>query len=112
MMGPAPGCPSALRPKLELRKGHERKARRLALTIDQGWATLEADVVKAVRDAALVWQRAGFEVEEIALDLEIDDGDLRETIEKALFSTAIGAELIELDSKKQELTSYGRRFVE
>jgi aspartyl-tRNA(Asn)/glutamyl-tRNA(Gln) amidotransferase subunit A len=57
-------------------------------------------------------ERAGAIVEEVALHLETNDRTLRETIEKALFSTAIGADLIELADKKDQLTTYGRRFVE
>jgi Asp-tRNA(Asn)/Glu-tRNA(Gln) amidotransferase A subunit family amidase len=37
---------------------------------------------------------------------------LREAIEKALFSTAIGADLIDLATKTERMTTYGRRFVE
>jgi hypothetical protein len=48
---------------------------------------------------------------EIDLRLETTDFYLRETIEKALFSTAIGADLIDLDSKTDQMTTYGRRFV-
>jgi amidase len=33
------------------------------------------------------------------------------TIEKALFSTSIGADLIDLDAKTDQMTTYGRRFV-
>jgi amidase len=112
MMGPAPGCPSTLRPKLELPAPTGKRSRRLALSLDQGWATVEADVNAAVRNAVRALERAGHTVEEIALDLETDEPSLRETVEKALFSTALGAELIELDSRKDELTSYGRRFVD
>ena len=39
-------------------------------------------------------------------------GSYVKTIEKALFSTALGAALIKLDSKKQLLTPYARRFVD
>ena len=112
MMGPARGCPSTLRPKLELAMTREAKPRRIALSLDQGWATVETDVSTAVHDAVRAFERAGHRVEEITLDLETDGRRLRETIEKALFSTALGAELIELDSRKDEMTSYGQRFVD
>jgi Asp-tRNA(Asn)/Glu-tRNA(Gln) amidotransferase A subunit family amidase len=69
-------------------------------------------VDRAVRDAVRNFEPAGHTVEEIFLNLETDGPRLRETIEKALFSTALGANLIELDSRKNELTSYGRRFVD
>jgi Asp-tRNA(Asn)/Glu-tRNA(Gln) amidotransferase A subunit family amidase len=112
MMGSAPGCPSTLRPKLDLEMPRERPKRRLALSLNQGWAALDADVIAAVRQAAGALERAGHTVEEIALDLGTDGHSLRATIEKALFSTALGAELIELGSKRHELTSYARRFVD
>jgi amidase len=112
MMGPAPGCPAVLRPKLELPTEYPRAPRRLALSLDQGWARLEPDVRTAAVDAAKTFERAGFVVEEISLPLETDDAHLRETIEKALFSTAIGGSLVRLRSKQDALTGYARRFVE
>ena len=50
-------------------------------------------------------------MDEVDLRLETTDFRLRETIEKALFSTAIGADLIDLDTKTDQMTTYGRRFV-
>src|SRR3954468_15588661 len=63
MMGPARGCPAVLQPKLELpqRRG-KNEARRIALSHDQGWATLDQDVAEAVYNAARVWTQAGYEV--------------------------------------------------
>jgi amidase len=58
------------------------------------------------------FESAGHVVEEVELALETSDVMLRDTIEKALFSTALGAELIDLAPKADRLTSYGRRFVE
>jgi Asp-tRNA(Asn)/Glu-tRNA(Gln) amidotransferase A subunit family amidase len=112
MMGPAPGCPSALRPKLELAMPLKRRSFRLALSLDQGWARIEPDVIAAVLGAVHVFEAAGHSVEMVTLDFETDDRKLRETIEKALFSTALGAALIKLDSKKEDLTTYARRFVD
>jgi len=112
MMGPARGCPSTLHPKLELAMPGEKRRRRLALCLDQGWARIESDVDGAVRDAVRALEQVGHTVEEVALGLETDEHRLRETIEKALFSTALGADLIELHSRKHDLTSYGRRFVD
>jgi amidase len=111
MMGPAPGCPAVL-PKLELPADPSRKARRLALNLDQGWARIAPDVRKAALDAAAQFERTGYVVDEITLPLDTDDHAIRETIEKALFSTLIGAPLIELTEKKDRLTTYGRRFVD
>jgi Asp-tRNA(Asn)/Glu-tRNA(Gln) amidotransferase A subunit family amidase len=112
MSGPAPGCPAVLRPKLEIPSEYQRNSRKLALSLDQGWARLEPDVRANTLAAARLLEKAGYEVEEVDLVLETSDGQLRETIEKALFSTALGAELIELASQSHHLTTYGRRFVE
>jgi len=69
-------------------------------------------VRKAALDAAAQFERTGYVVDEITLPLDTDDRAIRETIEKALFSTLIGAPLIELTEKKDRLTTYGRRFVD
>jgi Asp-tRNA(Asn)/Glu-tRNA(Gln) amidotransferase A subunit family amidase len=45
-------------------------------------------------------------------NLETDGAKLRQTVEKALFSTAIGAQLIEIGEKKDQMTTYGRRFAD
>jgi amidase len=112
MSGPAPGCPAVLRPKLELPYDYPRtKPQRLAFSVDQGWARIDPDVRANATAAIKAFESAGYIIEEVALPLETSDVKLRETIEKALFSTAIGAELIELASKVDRLTTYGRRFV-
>jgi amidase len=112
MSGPAPDCPATLRPKLELPLNYPTRPLRLALSLDQGWARLEPDVrsntIAAIREV----EAAGAVVDEIDLELETSDIKVRETIEKALFSTALGAELIELSPHASCLTTYGRRFVE
>jgi len=112
MMGPAPGCPAVLQPKLSLPRSSSTAPHRIGLSIDQGWARIKPDVRATVLKAAHAWEAAGYEVEEIALPLETDGATIRATIEKALFSTALGASLIELTDKASELTTYGRRFVE
>jgi amidase len=112
MTGPAPGCPAVLRPCLALPERFDTTPRRIALSLDQGWARLEPDVRACVARAAALLQRAGHAVEAIELPLETSDRKLRETIEAALFSTSIGAPLIALAGKQDQLTSYGRRFVE
>jgi Asp-tRNA(Asn)/Glu-tRNA(Gln) amidotransferase A subunit family amidase len=111
MTGPAPGCPAVLRPKLELPDRFASTPRRIALSIDQGWARLEPDVRACVFAAAARLEHAGHAVEEVELDLDTSGSKLRETIERALFSTAIGASLIALADKKDQLTGYARRFV-
>jgi amidase len=112
MSGPAAGCPAVLRPALELPLDHAfPRAFRLALSLDQGWSNLEPDVRANALDAVKVLQEAGAHVEEIELQFETSDAKLRETIEEALFSTALGANLIELVPKLDRLTTYGQRFV-
>jgi len=113
MCGPAPGCPAVVDPKLELPSEPQTDLRwKIALCMDQGWAQIDPDVRKNTLAAVRRLEAAGAVVDEVELDLETDDGKLREAIEKALFSTAIGAELIELADQKSRMTRYGRRFVE
>jgi amidase len=113
MSGPAPGCPAVLQPKVELPltpRAHSRW--KIALCMDQGWAQIDPDIRANTLAAARRLEGAGMIVDEVELDLEMDDSKLRATIEKALFSTAIGAELIEVAENKNCLTTYARRFVE
>jgi Asp-tRNA(Asn)/Glu-tRNA(Gln) amidotransferase A subunit family amidase len=113
MCGAAPGCPAVLEPKLELPLTYQSGLRwKIALSLDQGWARIDPEIRANTIAAVNRLQDAGIIVDEVALDLETDDSKLRQTIEKALFSTAIGAELIELADRKDRLTTYGRRFVE
>jgi Asp-tRNA(Asn)/Glu-tRNA(Gln) amidotransferase A subunit family amidase len=112
MSGPAPGCPAVL-PREPLTAPQSRSGHpfRIALSMDQGWARLDTDVRANTLAAAKFLEAAGAVVNEVDLGLETTDFHLRETIEKALFSTAIGAELIDLDTKTDQMTTYGRRFV-
>jgi Asp-tRNA(Asn)/Glu-tRNA(Gln) amidotransferase A subunit family amidase len=113
MTGPAPGCPAVLSPKLELPLACQPRSRcKVALCMNQGWARLESEVRANTLAAVARLEAAGCLVDEVDLDLQTDDTKLRQTIEKALFSTAIGAELIELADRKDRMTTYGRRFVE
>jgi Asp-tRNA(Asn)/Glu-tRNA(Gln) amidotransferase A subunit family amidase len=113
MSGPAPGCPAVLMPKLELPLDPPAKRDwKIALCMDQGWASLAPDVRTNTLQAAKVLEAAGAIVDEVELNLETTDAELRETIEKALFSTALGANLLELAPKRHQLTTYARRFVE
>jgi Asp-tRNA(Asn)/Glu-tRNA(Gln) amidotransferase A subunit family amidase len=112
MTGPAPGCPAVLRPAITLPlTSASAKELRVAVSLDQGWATLEDDVRKSCLAAVKCLESAGAKCEEIELELGTDDGQLRTAIEKALFSTAIGGDLAELDAEDKRLTSYARRFV-
>jgi Asp-tRNA(Asn)/Glu-tRNA(Gln) amidotransferase A subunit family amidase len=112
MSGPAPGCPSVLEPKLELPLHPKHRRWKIALSMDQGWARIDPDIRVNTLAAVKLLEAAGAVVDEVKLDLETDDCHLRTTIEKALFSTAIGAELIELAEHKNRITTYGRRFVD
>jgi Asp-tRNA(Asn)/Glu-tRNA(Gln) amidotransferase A subunit family amidase len=111
MTGEAPGCPAVLRPRLELPARFGATPRKIALSLDQGWARLEPDVRNCVAQAAMRLERAGHVIEEVELPLDTSGDKLRETIEATLFSTAIGAPLIALADRTDQLTSYGRRFV-
>jgi Asp-tRNA(Asn)/Glu-tRNA(Gln) amidotransferase A subunit family amidase len=109
--GPAPGCPAVLE-KVELPLSYPHFQWKIALCMDQGWARIDQEIRANTFAAVKRLEAAGAIVDEVNLDLETDDSKLRETIEKALFSTAIGGELIELAGKKDLLTTYGRRFVD
>ncbi|MFL6799151.1 MAG: amidase [Xanthobacteraceae bacterium] len=112
LTGPAPGSPAVLRPALRLPTHAPGRACKIALSLDQGWARLEPDVRANTLEAARLLEQAGAVVEEINLDLATTDRQMREAIEKALFSSAIGGELVELAPDADKLTTYGRRFVE
>jgi amidase len=79
--------------------------------MDQGWAQVEPDVRANTMAAMNCLRDSGVQVDEIELPLETSDDRLREAIEKGLFSTAIGADLVDLKSKAEQMTTYGRHFV-
>jgi amidase len=112
MCGPAPGCPAVIEPKLELPLDPKPESWKIALCMDQGWAKIDPEIRANTETAVSLFRASGAIVDEVDLDLETDDSNLREAIEKALFSTAIGADLIELADSKDRMTTYGRRFVE
>jgi Asp-tRNA(Asn)/Glu-tRNA(Gln) amidotransferase A subunit family amidase len=112
MSGPARGCPAVLRPKLELPlTAPAGKKFRIAVSLDQGWANLDPDVRTNALAAVERLRDTGASVEEIDLPLESSGGRLREAIEKGLFATAIGADLIDLEARSDQMTTYGRHFV-
>src|SRR3954468_20923474 len=76
MSGPAAGCPAVLRPKLELPLEYTPKPRKLALSIDQSWATIAPDVRANVYAAAQLFERAGYVVDEVDLALETSDAKM------------------------------------
>jgi Asp-tRNA(Asn)/Glu-tRNA(Gln) amidotransferase A subunit family amidase len=112
MTGPAPGCPAVLRPKLELPLDYPSNRWKAAVCMDQGWATLDPEVRTLALAAAGVLEAEGVLVDEVELPLDTTDIGLRETIEKALFSTALGADLLEVTPERDRLTTYGRRFLD
>jgi amidase len=111
MSGSAPGCPAVLPRQPLVPAPGSLHTFRIALSMDQGWASLDTDVRANTLAAAKLLEGAGAVVDEIDLRLDTTDFHLRETIEKALFSTAIGADLIDLDTQTDKMTTYGRRFV-
>jgi Asp-tRNA(Asn)/Glu-tRNA(Gln) amidotransferase A subunit family amidase len=112
MTGPAPGCPAVLQPRLELPLvAAPTKQFRVAVSIDQGWATIDPEVRANTWAAVKCLEDYGVGVDEIKLPLETGDAQMRAAIEKGLFSTAIGADLVDLKSKAGQMTTYGRHFV-
>ena len=112
MTGPAPACPAVLRPGIQLPDCYPARRWRIALSMDQGWAAIDPEVRTNTLSAAKCLEASGARVQEVELPLETTEVKLRETIEGALFSTAFGADLLELEPHKDQLTSYGRRFVD
>jgi amidase len=108
--GPVGGLP-AISPVLHLPQSNPPiKGWKIAFTLDQGWAEVDADVAENTRAAVAVLRQAGAIVHEVDLRLRMSDGDLRRAIEKALFSTSAGGELAELRGNYRRMTSYGVRF--
>ena len=83
---------------------------KIALSMDQGWAAVSPDVKRNTLAAAEVLREAGATVETVHLRLGMSDANIRQAIESALFSTAVGGELSELTAHSAKLTRYGRRF--
>jgi Asp-tRNA(Asn)/Glu-tRNA(Gln) amidotransferase A subunit family amidase len=111
LSGPTRDAPS-IRPILKLpTKAPSIRGWKLALTMDQGWARIAPDVARNTKAAVLLLRQAGAIVNQVDLDLGLDERGIRQTIEKALFSTAIGGELAQLSRRQQKLTTYGKRFV-
>jgi Asp-tRNA(Asn)/Glu-tRNA(Gln) amidotransferase A subunit family amidase len=108
LAGPAGDAPAVL-PKLTLpRRYPSIRGWKIALSMDQGWASVPPDVKRNTMAAAALLRKAGATIEAVNLRLGMDGTDIRQAIEKALFSTAIGGELAEVARAK--LTTYGRRF--
>jgi amidase len=85
MAGPAPGCPSVLPRELFAPPPGSAHVFRIALSLDLGWASLDADVRANTLAAEKLLEQAGAVVNEIDLRLETNGFHLRETIESLVF---------------------------
>jgi amidase len=112
MSGAVPGSLTAIKPKLDLPLDYPTiTGWKIAFDMTQGWAQLDVDVRSATFDALRALERAGAVIEEVDLKLATSSLEIRDAIEKALFSTALGAELAELAPQTTHLTTYAQRFV-
>src|SRR5215216_216410 len=113
MAGPAPGSLPTLRPKLELPHAYPGlKDWRIAFSMDQGWAQIAPEIRNNTLAALRLLEASGAVIEEVDLRLEVTDAELRALMEKSLLSGPLGADLVELVPRLDELTTYGRYFVE
>ena len=111
LTGPHEAGP-AVRPVLSLARRHSGiKGWKIAVSMNQGWARVDSDV-EANTHAAVAWlKKAGAGVDYVDLELGLKARSIRQGIEKALFSTAIGGELITRAQGRKNLTTYARRFL-
>lgn len=113
LSGPAPYTPTALRPKLELPLSYPSiKGMRIAFSMNQGWAEIDADTQANTREALRVFERQGAVIDEVDLNLGVDGPALRTALVNALLSGGFGEDLKQLNAYSDQLTSYGRYFSE
>lgn len=113
LSGPAPYTPTSLRPKLELPLSYPSiKGMRIAFSMNQSWAEIDADTQANTREALRVFERQGAVIEEVDLNLGVDGPTLRTALVNALLSGGFGADLKQLNTYSDQLTSYGRYFSE
>ena len=113
LSGPAPYTPTALRPKLKLPLRYPSiKGMRIAFSMNQGWAEIDADTQANTREALRVFERQGAVIEEVDLNLGVDGPALRTALVNALLSGGFGEDLKQLNAYSDQLTSYGRYFSE
>jgi len=86
------------------------KGWKIALSMDQGWAAVEPDVKDNVLAATRILEDAGARVESVRLNFKMNGSQLRQVVEQALFSTAVGGEMA--GRPRGKLTTYGKRFRE
>jgi Asp-tRNA(Asn)/Glu-tRNA(Gln) amidotransferase A subunit family amidase len=84
------------------------KGWKIALSMNQGWAAVEPDVRDNIRVAIRILEDAGARVERVRPNFKMSGSELRQTLERALFSTAVGGEMAGRPHGK--LTTYGKRF--
>lgn len=111
--GPAPGVINSLRPKLELPLSYPSvKGMRIAYSPDQGWARVSANVRRNTEAALDVLRRQGAEVQLVDLKLGVDGNEIRRALLEALLSGVQGADMADLLTYRDQLTSYGRHFAD
>lgn len=111
--GPAPYVITSLRPKLDLPLQYPNiRGMKIAYTMDQGWAQIDADTRKNTENALKVLEAQGAIVEPVDLELNLSGSDIRQGILNALLSGFFGAYLSLLNDYKDQLTSYGRYVAE
>jgi len=111
--GPAPGVMNSLRPKLDLPLSYAGvKGMRMAYSPNQGWARVSENVRRNTEAALAVLERQGAVITKVDLDLGVTGNDIRKVLLEALLSGIQGADMADLVSQKDQLTSYGRDFAE
>ncbi|MEM1369747.1 MAG: amidase [Cyanobacteria bacterium P01_H01_bin.15] len=113
MVGPAPYTVTSLRPAIEYPLSYDGiKGMRIAYTLDQGWAQVDADTRQNTEDALKVLESQGAIVEAVEFDFGLTGPEIREALVKALLSGAFGADMAQLADYSEYLTTYGRYFAE
>src|SRR4051812_546686 len=111
LVGPIEGATS-IRPVFQLPSRYPSiKGWKIAVSLDQSWAQVDPEVRAQTRSALSILRNANATVHEVDLDLQMNTAGIRQAIEMALFTTSVGGELAEMDSRQAKMTTYGRRFV-
>jgi Asp-tRNA(Asn)/Glu-tRNA(Gln) amidotransferase A subunit family amidase len=111
--GPAPGVMNSLRPKLDLPLTYAGvKGMRIAYSPNQGWARVSENVRRNTEAALAALERQGAEITKVDLDLGVDGSDIRKVLFEVLLTGIQGADMADLLSQKEQLTSYARHFAE
>ncbi len=111
--GPAPGVMNSLRPKLDLPLAYAGvKGMRIAYSPNQGWAKVSENVRRNTEAALAALERQGAVITKVDLDLGVSGSDIRKVLMESLLTGIQGADMADLVSQKDQLTSYGRHFAE